>query len=79
MRHCVGNYGSRCSKRVSSIWSMIRHSRLGQEHVLTIEIDPSTRTIVQAKGKRNSPPSPEARRIMFKWAATKHLTVAESV
>ena len=23
MRHCVGNYGSRCSKRVSSIWSMM--------------------------------------------------------
>jgi len=55
------------------------HSRSGQEHVLTIEIDPTTRTIVQAKGKQNSPPSPEARRIMLKWAATKHLAVADGV
>ena len=79
MRHCVGNYGGRCSKRASSIWSMMCHSRLGQEHVLTIEIDPSTRTIVQAKGKRNTPPSPDARRIMQKWAARKYLMVGEGV
>jgi len=79
MRHCVGNYGNWCFKRVSSIWSMMCHSRSGQEHVLTIEIDPTTRTIVQAKGKQNSPPSPEARRIMLKWAATKHLAVADGV
>ena len=79
MRHCVGSYGGRCSKRISSIWSMMCHSRLGQEHVLTIEIDPSTRTIVQAKGKRNSPPSTDTRRIMQKWAEKKYLTVGEGV
>jgi hypothetical protein len=79
MRHCVGTYGNRCFKRVSSIWSMMCHSRLGQQHVLTIEIDPSTRTIVQAKGKGNMPPSPDARKIMQKWAAEKYLTVGEGV
>ena len=79
MRHCVGTYANRCSKRISSIWSMVCHSRLGQEHVLTIEIDPSTRTIVQAKGKSNSPPSPATRRIMRKWAEKKCLTAGEGV
>jgi hypothetical protein len=79
MRHCVGSYARRCSKRVSSVWSMMCHSQLGHEHVLTIEIDSHSRTIVQAKGKRNSPPSPEARRIMRMWAAAKFLTVAENV
>ena len=79
MRQCVGTYANRCSKRISSIWSMMCHSRLGQEHVLTIETDPSTRTIVQAKGKGNTPPSPDARKIMQKWAAEKYLTVGEGV
>ena len=58
---------------------MMCHSSAGQEHVLTIEIDPSTRTIVQAKGKLNTPPSPEARKIMQKWAIEKYLTVGEGV
>jgi hypothetical protein len=79
MRHCVGTYGDLCSKRISSIWSMMCHSRLGQEHVLTIEVNPSTQTIVQARGKRNVPPSPEARRIMLRWAAQRYLSVGEGV
>ena len=34
--------------RTSSIWSMTRYSYRGYEHVLTIEVDPNNRTIVQA-------------------------------
>ena len=44
---------------------MTCYSCVGQEHVLTIEVDPGTRTIVQAKGKRDSYPSPEGRKIML--------------
>jgi hypothetical protein len=79
MRHCVGSYAGRCVKQGSSIWSMSRYSCLGQEHVLTIEVNPRDRTIVQAKGKRNSPPSSEARRIMLRWAAQEGLKIAENV
>ena len=56
MRHCVARYVGRCAKQRSSIWSMTCYSCVGQEHVLTIEVDPGTRTIVQAKGKRDSLP-----------------------
>ena len=79
MRHCVARYAWRCSRRQSSIWSMMCTSYLGQERVLTVEINPETRMIVQAKGKRNSRPSPAARNIMMKWAQQQGLTVAEGV
>ena len=49
------------------------------EQALTIEINPITRTIVQARGKRNALPSHEARRIMQKWAVKRYLTVGEGV
>jgi len=79
MRHCVASYVGRCAKQRSSIWSMTCYSCLGLEHVLTIEVDPSTRTIVQAKGKRDSHPSPEARKIMLRWAGHVGLAVANQV
>jgi hypothetical protein len=52
---------------------------VGQEHVLTIEVDPGTRTIVQAKGKRDSHPSPDGRKIMLTWARQEGLKVADRV
>ncbi len=79
MRHCVASYASLCSRRLSSIWSMMCTSYLGQKRVLTIEVDPAIRMIVQARGKRNARPSPAARGIMEKWAAKEGLRVAEGV
>lgn len=68
MRHCVASYAGRCAKRKSSIWSMTRYSCQGLERLLTIEVNPQSRTIVQAKGRRNSYPSPDAWRIVLRWA-----------
>jgi hypothetical protein len=79
MRHCVARYVDRCVKQRSSIWSMTSYSCLGQEHVLTIEVDPATRTIVQARGKRDSRPTQEARTIMLRWARQEGLKVANHV
>jgi hypothetical protein len=79
MRHCVARYVGRCVKLRSSIWSMTCYSCVGQEHMLTIEVDPNTRTIVQAKGKCDSPPTQEGRRIMLRWARQEGLKVAMHV
>ncbi len=79
MRHCVARYVGRCAKQRSSIWSMTSYSCVGQEHVLTIEVDPTTRTIVQAKGKRDSHPTQEGRKIMLRWARQEGLKVADHV
>jgi hypothetical protein len=64
MRHCVGGYSRCCQAQQSSVWSMTCYSYLGQKHILTIEVNPNTRTIVQVKGRRNSRPSSESRAIM---------------
>ena len=56
-----------------------RHSCVGHEHILTIEVDPGTRTIVQAKGKRDSYPSPEGRNVMLRWVRQEGLKVADHV
>jgi hypothetical protein len=79
MRHCVARYVGRCLKKRSSIWSMTCFSCVGQEHVLTIDVNPTTRTIVQAKGKRDGHPSQESRNIMLRWAWQEGLKVADYV
>lgn len=79
MRHCVARYADRCARRESSIWSMTCYSHLGYEHVLTIEVDPIARTIVQAKGRCNGPPPPRSRSVMLRWAERQGLRIAEGV
>jgi hypothetical protein len=79
MQHCVATYAHRCTGRRSSIWSMTCYSCLGQENLLTIEVDPNTCTIVQAKGRHNGHPSAEARSIMMRWADREGLRVADQV
>src|SRR5205807_736509 len=53
MRHCVASYTQECAKRRTTIWSLRVENEEGQRRVLTIEVDPKTRTICQVRGKRN--------------------------
>ena len=55
-------------KTVYTVFWRWRKAGLWQENLLTIEVDPNTRTIVQAKGRHNGHPSAEARSIMMRWA-----------
>ena len=64
LHHCVGTYAELCAKGESSIWSMRRGGAFEMRRELTIEVDPKSRRIVTALGRRNSRPRPEARRIM---------------
>jgi hypothetical protein len=78
MGHCVGSFGPRCARGISSIWSLTcSDSRSQRRRELTIEVNPKSRTIVQAKGVRNSMPSPDARRVMLLWANQRGLNVEE--
>ena len=78
LRHCVGSYDRRCAARQSSIWSLTCTDTIGRNRrMLTIEIDPATRTVVTALGKGNSNPTVEARRILLKWAARERLNVSK--
>lgn len=75
MRHCVANYARLCAQRESSIWSMVCHSHRGHQRVLTVEINPAIRAIVQARGRRNKRPSRQARRVMEHWAEAEGLRI----
>lgn len=77
--HCVATYESSCRQGGSSIWSMMTHGTLTSRRVLTIEVEPRTRRIVQARGRCNIAPTPEARRVMLQWADREGLSVASSV
>lgn len=68
MRHCVASYIRSCFRGESTIWSMRLEHRDRQFRVMTIEVDPKTRTICQACRRGNAPPSEKAHRFMCEWA-----------
>jgi hypothetical protein len=79
MRHCVGSYVSACRSRRTSIWSMRVDRGQTQRRELTIEVVPETKTIRQANGKFNAPPSSVASRLLLLWAKQAGLKFDSSV
>lgn len=79
MRHCVATYAHSCSTGRCSIWSMQCDSGEGPERVITIDVRPNTRMIVEARGKFNVRPTPQALRILKRWAEREDLGIAPHV
>ena len=79
MRHCVASYVQACVRRHSSIWSMSVETSTGSRRVLTIEVDPTTRRVRQAKRKLNAGPSSAERHIMALWAEREGLVVPSTL
>ncbi len=77
LRHCVSMYASACKSRRSTIWSL--RQRVGDDDVarpvLTIEVHPSTRTIVQVRAKANARPSGWPLEVVYRWAARERLLI----
>lgn len=68
MRHCVATYAGACARRATSIWSM-RFEHGGRRfRVMTVEVDPATRTIRQARRRGNAPPNEKALGVLRRWA-----------
>ena len=74
MQHCVGSYAKVCRKGKTSIWSLKEQSQNKRRRLVTIEVWPSSRVIVQVQGKRNSAPTTAARRMVSIWAEREGLT-----
>jgi len=68
MDHCVADYVEQCSQRKSSIWSLRIHAKGCPKRMVTIEVDPQRKSIVQASAKSNDDPSPAAKEILQRWA-----------
>ncbi|WP_165235284.1 PcfJ domain-containing protein [Aquisphaera insulae] len=76
MHHCVGTcYLDLCLTRRASIWSMSVEDVDGRRRVLTIEVNPDTMTVVQAKRCCNARPRPKDLQILGLWAERQGLTV----
>jgi len=78
MNHCVASYAHSCVQRRSSIWSMSLETFQGIQPQLTIEVN-QWKTIVQARGKRNIPPTTQQKNIMKRWADQVGLSISKWV
>jgi hypothetical protein len=79
MRHCVAEYYIwQCRQRLTSIWSMRFQHDERSFRVMTIAVDPSSRTIGQASRRANALPNEKALRVMREWAEREGLKVIDA-
>jgi hypothetical protein len=75
MHHCVARYIGRCVRRESSIWMVKMSSQDRTVRVMTIEVAPATKAIVQVKGRKNAPPTAGQAAIVRSWATQEGLSL----
>ncbi len=75
MRHCVKSYVKDCLSGEATIWSLRIEDMRGQRRVVTIDVDPRTKTIHQVKRLSNEYPHPKDREIVECWARQEGLTI----
>ena len=77
LRHCVASYAGCCGRGKSRIWSLRRRSSRGNlRSVITIEVDPQSNSVVQARGLRNRPAAGKPLRLIQAWARREGLRMA---
>jgi hypothetical protein len=75
MDHCVATYTDTCSRRLATIWSVGVEGADGRERVATVEVDPASREVVQAKARSNDDPDEPCLAIVRAWADREGLKV----
>ena len=76
LHHCVASYSHNCWRGASRIWSLRRQRDAKVRSIVTVEVDPARRTIVQARGFRNRRASGKPLQLVQAWAAREHLRLA---
>jgi len=76
LHHCVGSYAYRCYQGASRIWSLRLWQGEKVRHVLTVEVDPKRRAVVQARGRANRLPSGKSLELLQDWAVRERLRIA---
>jgi hypothetical protein len=76
LHHCVGSYAHVCHRGSSSIWSLRVWRGEQIRSVLTVEIDPKRRAVIQARGKANGSASGKLLNILHHWATREGLQMA---
>jgi hypothetical protein len=75
MGHCVYSYARWIENGQCSIWTATLEDDAGHWRKLTIEVRPSQRQIVQARGRHNRPPEPKDMLALEAWATRNKLQV----
>jgi hypothetical protein len=76
MSHCVYSYARRIESGECSIWTLTLEDNTGHWRRLTIEVRPSLRQIVQARGRFNRLPEPRDTLALDAWASRNKLQVS---
>jgi hypothetical protein len=63
MRHCVASYDRRCAKGASAIFSL----SVDQVRQVTVELEPRSRRIVQARGTQNRSAESRELDVLRRW------------
>ena len=69
LKHCVASYGRRCVTGDSRIWSLRRRREGDATPVLTIEVDPRRKVVVQVRGRYNRAPIGRSWQLVQTWAS----------
>lgn len=75
MRHCVAGYDRLYARHWTTIWSLRIRDDRGEHRVLTIQVDPRSRKIVQARRARDLAPKPKDLSILRTWAEQQRLSI----
>jgi hypothetical protein len=76
LHHCVSSYAYLCQRGSSSIWSLRVWRGETMRSVLTVEVDPRRRIVIQARGKANRSASGKSLQVLRQWAVREGLTMA---
>ena len=68
LRHCVGLYDRECFRGRTTIWSMARLIEGKRVRVLSIELNPYNRRIMQIRGRCNRMPKRWELEVLHEWA-----------
>jgi hypothetical protein len=75
MHHCVATYTACCARRQTTIWSVLIEEGGVPERVATVEVNPETRELVEAKARSNEDPSQDCLSILKRWASLESLKI----
>lgn len=79
MGHCVALYISDCARGQTSIWSMRVRDEVRVRRVMTIEVHPRHRRILEFRGKTNSMPDELPMKMLQRWADQEQLVMPSRI
>ena len=76
MKHCVASYAGLANSGRCAIYSLRVDAGGGFKRRVTVELEPKTRTVIQARGPCNARPAPVEARWLRAWITASGLAVS---